>query len=110
MNEPQVGRVQVCNSFPNNNKKRIDFVLTYEETLADQNASPRTKEDSIRAEFFTQLANEKVESYDIEYENKDGVRKVMKLLHCPLDRLLIEAEKVNLEMPLKKDVTITKQF
>ena len=99
------GFVQACTSFPNNNKKHIDFVLTYQEKLANEDENDE-KEMSIREEFFTQLTIEKVESFEIEYENKDGVRKIMKLLHCPLERLLIEAEKINLEMPLKKNVII----
>ncbi len=94
---------QVCSSFPNDNSKCIDFVLFYEENLFQQNENV-VEENRIRSEFFTQLKIEKIDSYDLEFERDEKYKKVIKLLHCSLDRLFREAEKIKLEMPLKKNV------
>ena len=90
---------QVGTCFPNNNSKHIDYVICYRETF-DENEEFNQKAKSARQAFFDKLKAEGVEIYYLEEKESDET-VIYALIHCSLDRLLIEAEAINLEMPLK---------
>ena len=59
------------------------------------------KKDKIREDFFKKLSEENIEIKQIEF--KIGKEKqVYALLHCPIQRLMTEAEKIKLDMKIDK--------
>lgn len=95
-------KIQILTSFPNMNSKHIDYIIFYE--LFDKN--DKTNPDKIKAErkrkqFFLQLKRESFEICNIEQQGKDGQKYIFALLHCPLKRLMKEAELMRIEMRLK---------
>lgn len=99
--EEKTTNIQVLTSLPNSNKKHIDYVLFYE--LPDDVSSPNfIKTEQRREQFFTQLKRESFEIYNLEQTRiSDGKRQIISLLHCPVKRLMREAELLRIEMKLK---------
>ena len=93
-NEPQK-----LTSFPNDNSKHIDYVIVYSEVI-NQDESMDSKARYYRDAFFELLKREGLEIHYLE-ENRSKQKRVYALIHCPLEKLLIEAESINLRMPLK---------
>ena len=91
---------QVCTCFPNNNNKSIDYVICYKEIFDAENEELNQKATNARQAFFDKLKSEGVEICYLEEKESDET-VIYALIHCSLDRLLIEAEAINLEMPLK---------
>jgi hypothetical protein len=85
-------------SFPNDNSKIIDYVIVYEDF--DPTDQAKVKILKKRNEFFNQLKIESFELYDLQNET-DGKKMTFTLLHCPIERLLQEAEDFGHEMRLK---------
>ena len=81
------------NYFPNNQKYHIDYVIYYETT---EKTSDEAK--AMRGKFKNQLESKTFEVMEIQFNNN---QKTFLLLHCPTLRLMEEAEKMKLEMPLK---------
>ena len=90
-------RKQIAHCLPNQNNKCIDYVIIYDRT-AEEEELPQFAED-IRKVFFDELLRER---FEIEFlDVSDGNQtQVYALLHCPVDRLLQEAETIRLEMRL----------
>ena len=91
---------QRLNYFPKRTNKHIDFVIYYKETTETQNSKEIKK---FRTKFFKQL---KYEGFDLYYIKQrdfkdETVTYVYVLLNCSLDRLMDEAERMELELPLK---------
>ena len=105
--EEKTANIQVLTSLPNSNKKHIDYVLFYElPNTADDSSllsSPNfIKAEQRREQFFTQLKRESFEIYNLEQTRiSDGKRQIISLLHCPVKRLMREAELLRIEMKLK---------
>ena len=94
--------LQVLTSFPNFNNKHIDCVIAYEEISDEEPISKQNQKIKLkRKEFFDDLKRQSFELFDIENELENSRKIVFTLLHCPLERLLQEAENTRLEMRLK---------
>lgn len=91
---------QILTSFPNANDKHIDYVLVYKKFPDKENSRFKKKCNENRQKFFERLENETIEVYNIEKKNEKD-EFVYALLHCSTERLLKEAEYLNLEMKLK---------
>ena len=94
---------QIGTSFPGDNSKHIDFVIKYREKKIEENEENAGEEETRknhRQAFFEQL---KKEGFNIEYLKfeRGNYVNVYALLNCSLDRLLIEAENLKLQMHLK---------
>ena len=94
-NEPQK-----LTSFPNDNSKHIDYVIVYGEVMNQDESIENSKARYYREAFFELLKREGLEMHYLE-ENRSKQKRVYALIHCPLEKLLIEAESINLRMPLK---------
>lgn len=92
-----------CTKFPDDPSKQIDYVISY---IDDPHEDDYILNKEARANFFTEVQNQKVELYSIKEIVDTDKKRVFKLLHCPLERLLIEAESFKLEMSLKKSVLL----
>ena len=90
---------QTCTSFPNQNQKHIDYVIKYEKLLT-QDPDTQLESKSYRRLFFNLVTEEQIEIYKLRIQIEDE-EHVFALLHCPLERLLKEAERSKLEMKLK---------
>lgn len=90
---------QICTSFPSQNDKHIDYVIKYEKNL-NEDEEAKIDKKSYRRLFFNLIEKEniKVTKLRIQIKNEEHV---FALLHCPIERLLKEAEKIKLEMKLK---------
>ena len=89
----------LLNYFPNDEEKHIDYVIYYKTT-------PKTTEEAkkMREKFKKQLEEkESIEIYElkIQKQQKDAESTYL-LLNCPLNRLMIEAERLHLYVPLKE--------
>lgn len=83
--------------FPGDHRKIIDFVIYFKET------GNEFKEE--RKKFFRQLKNEDIDTYFIKVHSKTpGTKKVFALLNCSIERLMAEAERLELEVPLVEQV------
>ena len=101
MSEPESAPIQILTSFPNSNNKHIDYVILYESNdKYDMISAQMLKAEQRREQFFQQLKQETFEIYNIE-QVKDDRKYVFCLLHCPVKRLMREAEFMQLEMKLK---------
>ena len=91
------------NYFPNDQKKHIDYVIQFKDgpgTDPDQNPEYRR----IRQKFINQLIeNEKFEIETIvkKKDHPQNTKSTYLLLNCPLERLMAEAERMKMEIPLK---------
>ena len=92
---------QLLTYYPDDNLKQIDYIIKFK--------PPKRIEVQYRIEaFFKEIISHQIQvKYlnvrNIQYikdENNDDF--TFALLHCPLERLLIEAETIKLEMDLKK--------
>lgn len=99
---------QILTSFPNNNMKHIDYVIVYEEPR-DRLDEQDLKIIQKRKEFFENLKENSFELVDLEVDIGNGKKRVFSLLHCPLNRLLQEAEHIRLEMRLKNVIILVFQ-
>ena len=99
MNQAKREMQKFC-SFPNDNSKIIDYIIVYEDFDGDTTDPAKIKILKKRKEFFKQLKVESFELYDLQNEH-DGKKTTFTLLHCPVERLLQEAENFRLEMRLK---------
>ena len=101
---------QILTSFPNDNIKHIDYVIIYEEQLDRDHLDERDlKIVQKRKEFFENLKENSFELVDLEVDIGNGKKRVFTLLHCPLNRLLQEAEHIRLEMRLKNVMILVLQ-
>jgi hypothetical protein len=82
------------NHFPNNQNYHIDYVIYYENT-----EKTAVEADTMRNKFIEQLKTK--EKFEVKEICSNDKKKVFILLHCPLHRLMLEAERMKLEMPLK---------
>ena len=96
---------QVLTSFPNQNEKHIDYVFVCKK-LDDLNDSSRFKKKCLenRKFFFDYLEKDSFEIYNIDANNDK--KEIFTLLHCKTDRLLKEAEYINLKMKIKSVILI----
>ena len=97
---------QLLNSFPNQNSKRIDYVIVYEKLgEIKKNDLKNQNKLLVRSAFFAKLKAEKFDIYEIEHKKKSEIKgdktTVFCLLSASTDRLLDEAELVKLQMVLK---------
>jgi hypothetical protein len=90
---------QILTSFPNSNAKHIDYVIAYKEGNNDD-PDKKAEIESMRNAFFEALVNETIDISYIRFEKNEQIQ-VYALLHCPVERLLKEAEAMKLEMKLK---------
>lgn len=90
-------------SFPSQNKKHIDYVVTYKDHT-DDNQEKRAKKVKERKIFFDKLQEEGLEVEILEFGTGEELHNYA-LIHCPLERLMVEAEKIKLNMKLN-DVNI----
>ena len=99
------------NYFPNDQTKHIDYVIYYEDEVLDEdpkkinnrsNKKLRLKKE-MRDRFLLQLKNEEgFEIYNlIKNKNEDETSNYL-LLNCSLSRLMQEAERMQLVLPLKE--------
>lgn len=96
----EIVSIQILTSLPNANDKHIDYVICYEVVDKTDISSSDLKARERREQFFQQLKQESFEIYNIE-QVKDGRTFMFCLLHCPVKRLMKEAEYLRLEMRLK---------
>ena len=87
---------QITTSFPNENEKQIDYVIVYKDNEKNKNVAYKMQ---VRDEFFEKLRQENVEVKFIEFKTGNEIR-VYALIHCPNERLMVEAEKIKLRLPI----------
>ena len=93
------------NYFPNDQTKHIDYVIHYKQTDKTERDIELKKS---RNKFITQLkVREGFEIHKIiKIKDKpENSKSIYLLLNCSLERLMQEAERMHLELPLKKDVS-----
>ena len=92
---------QSCTSLPNCNQKHIDYVIRYTLDLDDNSIDKKNVLKKIYVKLFLdELKKEKIEVFTLEAKSIH-MKHVFVMLHCPMERLLVEAEKTKLEMQLK---------
>lgn len=111
--------LQLCTSFPNDNSKQIDFVLHIRDKTDkiinddDQNLANNFSQSEIddyyrkyeaREAMLSEIREEGLEIYEFPPFQKGSSTHTYKLLHCPKERLLREAEDVKLEVDLKDQI------
>lgn len=103
---PPVSPLTLFNYFPNDPSKHIDYVIYYKETPQTQKSQEVRK---MRNKFMLQLNREGFDVYTIKRKRDKPAnsKSVYLLLNCSLQRLMEEAERVHLELPLKD---VFKQF
>ena len=84
---------QVLTNFPNDDTKRIDYVIVFEKLDDPQ-------KNLVRNALYAKLKEESFDIYAIEGENKSK-KYIYWLLHCSKERLYKEAELTRLEVKLK---------
>jgi hypothetical protein len=87
---------QIVTSFPNQNDKHIDYVITYKYSDND-NPTELKKNELVRKSFLDCLREQEIEIKYIQFRAKNE-HIVYILLHCPMHRLFLEAEKMKHEM------------
>ena len=87
------------NHLPNDRTKHIDYVIYYFDKDNISEAELQQKQ-TYRDEFFKKLEKEGFVIYYLR-SNFDNKKNVYALLHCSLERLMKEAERLELEMRLK---------
>jgi hypothetical protein len=98
LNESDVD-TQRLNCFPNSNEKHIDYVISCRYNESDEGSPSFEHKEAIRNHFVERLKEESIEVYVIREKERDKIA-VFYLVHCPPERLLIEAERVKLEMKI----------
>lgn len=98
LNEIKLLALQMSSRFPNDNLKHIDYVIKYEEKEPEDHE--QLEHESYRKLFFDEIKNQSIQIYLLEVKSQ-GKRYIYALLHCPIERLLAEAEAIKLEMNLK---------
>lgn len=108
------GEPQIPTHFPNDNSKRIDYVISYKynrkygdnatTATADQNnlseeERKHLEKQAIRQNFLQKLHQEGFDVTTIRWRADDVVH-VYLLLYCRVERLFDEAERTKLEMRL----------
>ncbi len=92
---------QSCTSLPNCNQKHIDYVIRYTLDLDDNSIDKKNVLKKIYVKLFLdELKKENIEVFTLEAKSIH-MKHVFVMLHCPMERLLVEAEKTKLEMQLK---------
>jgi ribosomal protein L21 len=91
--------IQKLNCFPNDNTKHIDYVIMHKYSKKDKENEKFAAKDAIRKEFIERVKGSKIDVYTIRKKDGDD-RTVFYLLSCSMDRLLDEAETVELQMKL----------
>lgn len=117
--EPGDIPLQLCTSFPNDNSKQIDFVLHISDKTDkiinddDENFASNLSQGEIddyyrkyeaREAMLSEIREEGLEIYEFPPFQKGSSTHTYKLLHCPKERLLREAEDVKLEVDLKDQI------
>ena len=94
--EKTVEQKVLLNYFPNDQSKSIDYVIYYE-------VGPQTtdKNKQMRNKFIKQLKLKDGFEIQILFQKTEEKKQFYVLLNCPLERLMIEAERMHLELPLK---------
>jgi len=88
---------QNCTCFPNDTK-RIDYVIVYNQNDGEKN---ETEKEPVRQVFFQKLREDGLDVEFIKFKTgKENHTYV--LLHCPIERFMIEAERTNHEMKIDK--------
>ena len=111
--------LQLCTSFPNNNTKQIDFVLHIRDKTDniinddDENFASNFSQSEIddyfrkyeaREAMMSEMREEGLEIYEFPPFQKRTSTHIYKLIHCPKERLLKEAEEMKLEVDLKDQI------
>lgn len=86
-------------SLPNCNQKRIDYVIKYFLPL-DEDPNKNIKKETFINLFLDELSKDSIEVYKLEIKTKQK-KHFFGLIHCPLERLLVQADKIKFEMQLK---------
>ena len=88
---------QFLTSLPNDNSKKIDYIIKYKQQTS---AEHKFKIDA----FFNDIKNKvsQIEIVHLNVDKNDNKKYTYALLHFPLDRLLDEAETIKLELNLKQ--------
>jgi hypothetical protein len=92
--------IQDLRCFPNDNSKSIDYVIAYSYSKDDVDKKDFKFKEDVRRKFLDLLKEETVDVYKIRNLESNNEYKVFILLHCSIDRLLLEAERVRLEMKI----------
>ena len=88
------------NYFPDDQKRYIDYVIYYEEN-ADTTEECKKKRNAYNLKLISEGFKIKV------LQEKSKKSKIyFLLLNCSLDRLMIEAERLKIEIPLKSVRTL----
>ena len=92
---------QLLTYYPDDNLKQIDYIIKFK--------PPKRIEVQYRIEaFFKEIISHQIQVKYLNVRNIQNIKDennddfTYALLHCPLERLLIEAETIKLEMDLKK--------
>ena len=92
---------QLLTYYPDDNLKQIDYIIKFK--------PPKRIEVQFRIEaFFKEIISHQIQVKYLNVRNIQNIKDennddfTYALLHCPLERLLIEAETIKLEMDLKK--------
>ena len=92
------------NYFTIDQSKHIDYVFQFKDKLYDKNKKDKSleKEKEIRNKFLLQLMTQEGFTFQ-KIVKKKGKREriVYLLLNCTLERLMQEAQRIHLELPLK---------
>ena len=92
---------QITLCFPNDNTKRIDYVIFYKYSDQSKDKNDLELKNANRNKFLNILEKERIIIYkELKLTIKNQVHKYI-LLHCPTERLLQQAEKIKLEMRIK---------
>ena len=90
---------QLTTSFPGENHKPIDYVIVYKHSNKIDSKEKKEK-DQVRQSFFDKLRDEKLELKHLEFRSNTEMHNYV-LIHCPLERLMKEAQLIKLQMRLK---------
>ncbi|RNA37458.1 hypothetical protein BpHYR1_031974 [Brachionus plicatilis] len=96
MEEPQI-----TSCFPNDNTKRIDYVIFYKYSEQSVDSEDFKLKETNRNNFLDAVQKESIIlNKELKFKTKNETNHYI-LLHCPLERLLKQAERIKLEMRLK---------
>ena len=88
------------NYFPNDQTKHIDYVIYYEDK---PNIKNKEEKKEMREKIKKLIENEGFDIHQIEWKSnkQENSKSIYLLLNCSLERLMQEAERMHLEIPLK---------
>ena len=103
----------MLNYFTNDQSKHIDYVIQYDDESLDLPLDRKTRRNKniikrkhLRNKFLLQLiTEEKFEIHKLVKKIDDKKTSNYLLLHCSLERISKEAERMKMEMPVK-NVTV----